>query len=246
MSRNNYDYSVYYRIWHDESDQHAQLMAEHFAKILGPHLPIARSATVLDVGCGMGFALLGLKQLGFSNIQGVERDHSQYDACKRRGLDVSLITDTEAYLLANPQAYDVILLLDVLEHIHPDSQIPLLKRIYASLKNTGRLLVQAPNANSIIGMRWLYNDHTHYCSFTEHSLKYVLQNSGFERVEYDIRPIKCPQLSYIFRKGKRREFKKWIIRWLWHQVVAAEMDVELDTNTIPFGVNILALAHKDG
>ena len=57
-----YGYSDFYkRVWgHDGSDAHFEVMAKYFADKLQPLLPSDLSAVILEIGCGIGFAIAGL------------------------------------------------------------------------------------------------------------------------------------------------------------------------------------------
>src|SRR5215469_5203865 len=54
-----YGYSDFYkRVWgHDGSDAHFEVMAKYFADKLQPLLPSDLSAVILEIGCGIGFAI---------------------------------------------------------------------------------------------------------------------------------------------------------------------------------------------
>jgi 2-polyprenyl-3-methyl-5-hydroxy-6-metoxy-1,4-benzoquinol methylase len=51
------DYSRIYRKWHADTPEHIREMEAHYTRLLRSHLPEDRRARILDVGCGMGFAL---------------------------------------------------------------------------------------------------------------------------------------------------------------------------------------------
>jgi SAM-dependent methyltransferase len=117
------------------------------------------------------------------HIEGVEVSSQQAERARRSGLNVSVVENTRDRLDARPGHFSAILLLGVLEHVAGPLQIPLLRSIFRSLRPDGRVIVQVPNANAILASRWRYNDPTHYCSFTEHSLYFVLRNAGFENIQ---------------------------------------------------------------
>ena len=83
-SRMDIDYSRYYRRYHDDSDRHFGEALGCAAAKLAPLLPTDRKARILEIGCGMGFALGALQQLGYADIEGVDADGGQIAAARRR------------------------------------------------------------------------------------------------------------------------------------------------------------------
>lgn len=238
------DYSTHYSRWHPDTPDHVALMRRLLISMLTPLLPAIRAGRVLDVGCGFGYALLAMKDLGYSDVEGVETNIEQAQRAKDHGLRVSVTEDTIKWL-APPQGpvYSVVLLLDVLEHLPHDQQIPLMTAIRKSLKPDGRVIIKTPNANSIVASRWRYIDHTHYTSFTEHSLQYVLLSSGFEHIWFETTHVARPSLR-LWQKSTRETFvpklRKYLVRWFWLQVLKAE--IVDDTSTIPLGLNLVVVA----
>jgi 2-polyprenyl-3-methyl-5-hydroxy-6-metoxy-1,4-benzoquinol methylase len=239
----SYDYSIYYRRFHDESDAHAEAMASHMASVIAADLPDDRASAVLDVGCGFGFALRALTRLGFHDIQGIEQSPQQARACEKAGLPVKLCDDSIGWLEARPAAFDCALLLDVLEHVPRAAQIDLLRAIRTSLRPGGRLIVTTPNANAILASRWLYNDYTHHSSFTEHSLHFVLANAGFEPIRIDNSKGIGRFPLRLWRRSSWLAARKWIVRWCWLQVFKAELPWE-KIDDISFELNLKAVAFK--
>lgn len=246
----NLDYSIHYRVWHDDSEAHAHEMARRHALQLQPLLPPDRGAKCLDIGCGMGFAMLALRDLGFQNVAGIDIDRAQVGAAARRGLAVDRVADTSAYLLARPRTYDVILLLDVLEHVAVMEQIHLLQAIHSALRAGGRIIVQVPNANSPLASRWRYIDYTHTSSFTEHSLAFVLANAGFINIDIPAAPDPpFPRLPRRFwRAAGWRSFadhlRRWATRSLWRHIVVAELGTGRGADKVSLELNLLGVAFK--
>jgi SAM-dependent methyltransferase len=236
-----YDYSIYYGRYHDKAPEHTAREAASHSSWLGALLPSDKEARIVDVGCGYGYALLAMKKLGYHNISGLELSEQQADQTRRNGLLVEVTDDTTLTLLANPQSYDCILLLDVLEHVPVEAQIDFLRACASALKPGGRLILTVPNASAILSPRWRYNDYTHHSSFTEHSLHFVLLNAGFESVvvEKDRSP-KCFPLRF-WRRSWISLFRKWLVRFCWRQVFLCEVPHE-DIDTISFELNLRALA----
>lgn len=242
-----FDYGVYYREVNEDTEQYAAHMAQHVRQCFDRWLPSSVETNALDIGCGMGFAMLALKSKGYRTVVGVDTDRSQIEACKRRNLEVELIDDLAEYLGRNANRFNVITLLDVLEHIPQAQQISILKLIRSALVPGGRLIVQVPNASSIIAPRWQYQDFTHHCSFTELSIKFALVNAEFQNVtvpfDDNLEPRPSLRLNRLFTKGNRIQFKRWVVRRLWRQVMMVEMG-ERRAASIPLGVNLVAIADK--
>ena len=235
-----YDYTIQYRLWHDESK--AAATAAYLRALLEPHLPVPQGKSLLDIGCGMGFALRAMREYGFQDVRGIDVSPEQIEACRRIGEPGELVTDTCAYLSTVQSEFDVVLLLDVLEHVPRDSQIHLARSIFAALKPGGCAIVQVPNATSPLAMRWLYDDFTHYSSFTQHSLQFVLRNAGFSRIEIPTQgPLKRPPLRF-WRRAFWPALRHWAVRLAWRQVLIAELGS--DVNNLCVELNLFCVAYK--
>lgn len=237
------DYSIHYRRFHDDTEVHAETMARWLASMLQPYLPEDRATTTVDIGCGYGFALRALRNQGFTNLQGVEVSPQQASRCNSAGFIVAVTANSQSWLEERRGAFGMILLLDVLEHLPPTDQIPLLRAIYNSLLPGGRLILTVPNANAILSSRWRYIDFTHFSSFTEHSLYFVLRNAGFTSIHMDASKGLGPAPWRLWRPHDRASLRKWLVRWAWLQVFKAEIPWE-KLDDIPFDLNLLAVATK--
>lgn len=243
------DYSIYYRLWHNESDDHAALQIDHLRRVLCPHLLPPSPEPVLDIGCGMGFAILMLHELGYQDVRGIEIERSQFEACRRRCLNVELVDDPLEYLAHSQELFSMVFLLDVLEHVSVAQQIPLMQAVYRRLKPGGRVILRVPNANAMFATRWQYQDFTHHCSFTEISIRFVLLNASFDHV--DVPPDnwlpprpRLRQLLRLYRRDVRRQFRLWLVRSFWHHAFSAEFEGRVNVADIPMDLNLLAIGHK--
>jgi len=100
--------------------------------------------TVLDVGCGDGFFMEILRNLGFDLIYGIDVSQPLLATARRKGLRV---VEGSVYDLTASGEVDVILLCDVLEHLeNPGLAIT---KIYDALKEEGILYLIAPVYDSI-------------------------------------------------------------------------------------------------
>lgn len=235
------DYTVHYQRFHDDSDPHAEKMAAALSQVLEGYLPEDRSAVILDVGCGFGFALRALRHRGYTNLQGLETSPTQAERCRRAGFPVEVTEDSLRWLKDRGQRFDFVLLLDVLEHVSVDRQIAFLEAIRHSLRPGGRLFLTTPNANSPLAARWRYIDHTHTSSFTEHSLHYILQNAGFTEIAIERNRGIGRMPRRLWNADMRKAWRRWFVRWCWLQVFKAELPWE-KLDEISFELNLRALA----
>jgi SAM-dependent methyltransferase len=239
-----FDYSIHYSRFHSDSEAHAEAMATSLSKfLLSPHVPDDRNTAVLDIGCGYGFALRGMRKLGFDRVTGLELSQPQADRCRQAGFDVVVTGNTIEWLRSSSQKFGFIILLDVLEHFPVSEQIELMKAIYGSLCDGGKVLLTVPNANAILSARWRYIDYTHHSSFTEHSLFFVLRNAGFEIISLDSSKGLGAFPRRIWRRKNWPLIRKWLVRWCWLQVFKAEIPAE-ELGEVSFELNLKGVAVK--
>ena len=156
----------------------------YFKKRILPHLPSARSARLLDCGCGYGRTLEALRQLGYEHIRGVDISEEQVAyARKELGLSDVHCADGITFLRSNGDCYDVILLLDVLEHLSVDDSVALLSAAKSRLAPNGVLIIQVPNALSPMNV-YRDLDVTHQRSYTTKSLAQSLRLSGWSQMSF--------------------------------------------------------------
>lgn len=237
------DYTRYYGRWHNDSPEHLAQMLRYFGGRLEPLLPPDRHARVLDVGCGMGFALEALRARGFDQLAGIEPDQAQAEAARRRGFDVATVDDSISWLRARPASCDLVLLLDVLEHVPRDSQLELVAAIYGTLTPGGGLICSVPNANAALAARQRHMDWTHHASFTEHSLDFVLYHGGFRQIE--IRADDGPPKPWPWLPLWRRRW--WYVRGLLRFFRRLQLMAELgpeEGKRAPLSLNLLGTAVK--
>lgn len=170
--------------------QHAMLRLLGALLSLSPHrraaflasamwLPARPGATLLEVGCGNGALLEGLRALGW-RCTGLEIDPRAVAVARRRGLDVgcgTLRADSFA-----PESFDAVVMSHVIEHVRDPRE--LLARCLRVLKPGGRLSLLTPNLRSFghrrFGADWLHLDpprHLHL--FTAEALAEAVRDAGF-------------------------------------------------------------------
>jgi SAM-dependent methyltransferase len=126
---------------------------------------------ILDVGCGDGLFFDRLQRFG--QVEGIEPDDRivQDPRWRSRIRPEALGPD-----FSSSREYDLVLLLDVLEHI--DDDLAALRSARSALREGGHLLLTVP------ALPWLWSRHDeaneHYRRYTRAGLRRVLIEAGFE------------------------------------------------------------------
>ncbi len=153
--------------------------ADYLGAVFADWLPQDRTAAIADLGCGSGEALFALQRLGYSSLTGVDVSREQVElASSALGLEIEL-GEAGAFLDRHPAGFDLLLALDVLEHLDKDEALEFLDKCWNGLRPGGALIIQTPNAASPLGMTVRYGDYTHEIAFTPDSLRWVLEVVGF-------------------------------------------------------------------
>ncbi len=129
-----------------------------------------RVASILDVGCGDGLFFDALARFG--EVDGLEEDGAVLTDAHRRGrISVGRLGPD----FRPNRAYDLVLMLDVLEHIEEDREA--LESARALLRPGGILLLTVP------ALPWLWSRHdeanAHFRRYRPGGLRDVLVGAGF-------------------------------------------------------------------
>ena len=149
--------------------------------------PAGARPRLLDVGTGMGALLEEANALDF-DAEGVDVSLPLVERARARGLRVHLGT---ASSIAPDGGFDVVTLLDVIEHVDdPRSVLTAIRRL---LRPTGQLVVYTPNhrASLVLAARALHRigvsfpvraifGGNHIDVFDDRSLPLLLRSTGFD------------------------------------------------------------------
>jgi 2-polyprenyl-3-methyl-5-hydroxy-6-metoxy-1,4-benzoquinol methylase len=154
-----------------------------------PLLPAGRADRILDVGCGRGDTLAYLHANGRCRWTcGVELFPDAAEVARSRLDHVYVGNVEQVELRIPPESLDVVLCLDVLEHLIDPWTIA--KRLTALLKPGGVLIASIPNVRHfrvvlplLFRGRWRYADfglmdRTHLRFFTRGSAIELLEQAG--------------------------------------------------------------------
>jgi len=110
-------------------------------------------AKVLDFGCGPGVIALNLANLGYEVVGmdgSAEMVRMSQGRVAKHGLKNIRFEHIEAEKLALPaNAFDAVVCSSVIEYVKED--IALVKKLVASLKSKGHLILSVPHSGSLVG-----------------------------------------------------------------------------------------------
>jgi SAM-dependent methyltransferase len=142
--------------------------------LIGKRVRPPAKARILEVGCGTGSNIAMLQQFG--EVDAIEPDApARALAAQRSGLDVRGGFLPQDEMTITNGVYDMIVLLDVLEHIPEDG--PALAALRKKLTAGGKMFVTVP------AMPWLWSAHDaahhHQRRYTAQTLRAVFEQAGF-------------------------------------------------------------------
>jgi SAM-dependent methyltransferase len=157
---------------HDSTHWWYRARRDVLADLIRRRVTLPSPAAILEIGCGTGHNLPMLAQFGA--VDAIEIDPaSRAVASGRLGRPVG---DAPLPALTGiaPASYDLIALLDVLEHIDDDTAA--LTAIAARLRPGGRVLLTVPQ------FMWLWSGHDvanhHFRRYTKATLRAAIAGSG--------------------------------------------------------------------
>ncbi|CAK0781281.1 Methyltransferase domain-containing protein [Gammaproteobacteria bacterium] len=170
-------------------------------------LPNAPDIKILEIGPGYGELLELLSQdCRYKNVKAIDMSQEVVTYCNQilPGC-VEKVDNTVLFLEQHACHFDLIFMLQVLEHVGKPDVISLLEAAYNSLLPGGKLIIEVPNmANPMIGSYLRYADFTHEVGFTDLSLRYVLQCAGFSQVSLFESKVPNVSLGRIFQAGAQK------------------------------------------
>lgn len=146
------------------------------------HLPEKRDANILVISCGYGYFLELLKSVGYSDVLGIDSDPEKIRVAEGKGFHCRAENAFE-FLRKSPKTWDLIIAEQEINHLTKQEILRFLDLCRDRLAAGGTLLVHSLNgANPITGSEALAQNFDHYNTFTEYSLRQLLEHSGFREV----------------------------------------------------------------
>ncbi len=168
-------------------------------RLIANHLPKDTNITIVDLACGHGRLIYSLKKLGYRNVLGADVSKEQVAVAHRLGVTEVKCQDVGEFLeRVQTESFDVVFLMDILEHLGKQEIFDLLDNVHKVMKNNGMVVIHVPNGAAIFGMRVRYGDFTHQNAFTQQSMQQILRACNFDHIEcFEDKPIVHGSKSFI-------------------------------------------------
>lgn len=191
-------------------------LAERWGRIYDRYfegwLPRDQGAAVLDLACGNGNLLYFFKERGYRNLHGVDVSAEQVAQARRVVSDVVQASFAD-YLTNRDATFDLIVAMDVVEHLRKDEVLELFDACRRALRPGGRLIVQTPNGESPWGNAVRYGDFTHEICLTPGSISWLLSLTGFTEIQTrpaGPRPVSIRSaIRYVVWRGISAGLRLW-------------------------------------
>lgn len=194
-----WDVDTIARLW-DYYARHEPYRGQYFSDIFGQsilhnsRLPLLRQLKVLDFGCGPGFMLDKLRALGARWVYtGIDFSSASISALRTKGIGTSLfeagIHVTELPSQLPNRTFDVVLIIEVIEHLSDNELFATLTEARRLLKPGGHIVVTTPNNEDLsLLSRFcpacgaVFHQWQHVRSWTNDTVSTLLVSHGFEPV----------------------------------------------------------------
>lgn len=155
-----------------------------------------RTENILDIGFGNG-SLLSYCKTNFIKFDGIESDLKSLNIAKQYFQNVYSLAEFKP-----EKQYDLIFLLDVLEHNTFEDCNDLLSMCKGLLAKNGLIVIKVPNGDSPFGLRNQNGDPTHISFFGINKLYFFSKILDFKIVFFcgDLEPIFCGSRMHTFHR----------------------------------------------
>lgn len=172
----------FYKKFEDEfrgSEEVIQSRLSPYASIVKYVAEQHQGRIALDLGCGRGEWLKFCKTYGL-DVKGVDLDQGMIEEAQQQGFDVELTDALEFLKETESDSIGLLTSFHMVEHLSIVRVFELIKEAHRVLAPGGVLLIETPNAESlIVGTNNFYIDPTHIKPIPNQLLNFIVQYSGF-------------------------------------------------------------------
>ncbi|MEA2020176.1 MAG: class I SAM-dependent methyltransferase [Patescibacteria group bacterium] len=210
-------------------------------------ISLPKDSKILDVGCGTGETTKIFEDYG--KVWGVDVSDKALEFCRKQGLQ-NLRQSGARHLPFEDRFFDVVAMLDILEHIEEDEEA--LREVYRVLKGHGYLLITVP------AWQFLWSDHD---EALEHKRRYIHfeLRSKLEKADFKIQRLSYAIMFLSFPIVFWRLFQKIFVQSSYPKTSYVVLPPWLNTFFIfllrlearllkyinlPFGISLVCLVRK--
>jgi SAM-dependent methyltransferase len=222
-----------------------RIIFDWLQRITTPH----DTPQILDIGCGTGFNIVCLHQLGYHQVSGLDFSPDALEYCRSRQVQVLICGDAENLPISHG-CYDTILVLDIIEHLKDDRRA--LSEIFRALKPDGKLIIFVPAFQFL----WSFQDEIshHQRRYSIREIREKILHSGFKLIKLTyVNSFLFPVVWFgrMILRTFPRYFKitsenqmspTWMNSFL-YRIFLSELPL-LRFMNFPFGVSILCVCEK--
>ena len=173
---------AFYSFYSEMGGDHRPILHQQYAC----YLPVIREALeqggrVLDIGCGAGEWLHYLQAHDIPAL-GIDPEPLEVERATRDGLVVQQ-ADAEEFLRSGDEQFAAITLLQVIEHLPPDTLYNTLEACLRRLRPGGVLMVETVNLRHPLAFNGFYTDPTHQKPLADNYLGFLMQWVGLQRLQ---------------------------------------------------------------
>lgn len=203
-----------------------------FGELTGYHSEVKRfvkqqfikNKTILDIGCGFGWAELLFSKLHPEKMVGIDYSEECLAVARKfKHPSCSFKKGDALHLPFKDNTFDTVVSWEVLEHIPKNTEEKMFSEIYRVLKPGGHLFLSTQHRNffsTALDPAWWLIGHRHY---TQSAIKKFAENSGFKISELNIKGRFFTIFGIL-----NMYISKWIFRRppLFHSFFAAKTEKE--------------------
>jgi len=209
------EYFIPYHWTIDKSSKIGRIYFGYIKNCINLIKNLDKNIKILDAGCGDGRFLKELRDNNFNQVYGIDYSERAINFAKILTSHTNLKVCDIKNLPYNDNFFDVIFLIEVIEHIDPDEVNKIIKELDRVLKNSGKIIITVPSKNvsvqkkhfqhfSLSGLRGLLEPY--FC--IENYFGYNKNNFILDLIDR-ILNNKCFSLKFIFHWYNKKIWPKF-------------------------------------